>query len=196
MSKNLQLGESFNITKESPETASLLVSVGWYNRKNNFKIFNKNEAATIDLDASAILLSKGRLMGTNRVINSENNVSEGGSVTHIGENKYLPEDTENISILLEKIPEDVDKILFVVNVDSPEEKGHNLGMLEDIFVRVSDSDSKGNGELVRIDVSCEGSTDVTLIVCELTKEEGSFIIEPILATSDCKDISELAEMLM
>jgi tellurium resistance protein TerD len=107
---------------------------------------NEGTGAKFDLDVSAIMIdSERKLLNKGYFVFYNNLNSPDGSVTHTGDDPDGESsdggDDESIIIDLNKVSSDVNEILFVVTIDSAEEKRQNFGQVRDSYIRLVDNNT-------------------------------------------------------
>jgi tellurium resistance protein TerD len=122
---------------------------------------NEGTGGTFDLDVSAILINEnrkmpnkdyfvfyGNLCGRNHLGDDckASNCTDGKfGVRHTGDDpdgtSSDGEDDEAIEIDLNKVPADIQEILFVVTIDGAADKRQNFGQVRDSYIRLIDNNS-------------------------------------------------------
>ncbi|HEH9441814.1 MULTISPECIES: TerD family protein [Aeromonas] len=157
---SLSKGGNVSLTKHAPTMKHMLVGLGWDARSTDGQDF--------DLDASAFLLnSGGKTRSAADFIFYNNLVSTDGSVQHTGDNRTGAGDgdDEALKISLDKIPTDVDKIVFVVTIHEATARGQSFGQVAGAFIRLVNDDTQA--EVARYDLSEDASTETAMLFAEL-----------------------------
>ena len=153
MSINLQKGQKIDLTKGGGGLSRIMVGLGWDEAQpapqqssggffGLFKSQPQQQTQDIDCDASAILLnSNGKLYGnnTNDCCVYFGNLSHySGAIQHQGDNLTGAGDgdDEQIMVDLSRVPSDVAKIVFVVNIYDANKRGQHFGMIQNAFIRL------------------------------------------------------------
>lgn len=160
MAISLQKGGNVNLSKEAPGLKSLKLGLGWDTRAT--------DGAEFDLDGSVFLLNaSGKVRSDADFIFYNNLKSACGSVAHSGDNRTGAGDgdDETISIALDKVPADVDKIVVAVTIHEAASRKQNFGMVSKAFIRCINADN--NGEIARYDLTEDGSTEAAMIFGEV-----------------------------
>jgi len=159
MAISLQKGGNTNLTKAAPNLTKMIIGLGWDARATSGPAF--------DLDGSAFMLKGNAVRNDKDFIFYGNLAAVDGSVIHSGDNRTgdAAGDDETISIDLTKIPADVDRIAFSVTIHDGEKLKQNFGMVSKAYIRVVDANDKA--ELVRYDLSEDGSTETAMIFGEV-----------------------------
>ena len=143
MAINLQKGQKVDLTKGNEGLTDLLVGLGWDAAKPSggglFSAFKS--APSIDCDASVLMLEAGDKLVTEKdVVYFGNLKHKSGSVKHMGDNLTGAGDgdDEQIFIDLSKVPENIQKIVFVVNIYKAVDRKQHFGMINNAFIRLID----------------------------------------------------------
>ncbi|MEN9867784.1 MAG: hypothetical protein RL748_3374 [Pseudomonadota bacterium] len=160
MAISLQKGGNVNLSKEAPNLKKLLVGLGWDPRAT--------DGTEFDLDGSAFMLkADGKVRNDSDFIFYNNAKSACGSVVHSGDNRsgQGAGDDEMVALDLDRIPADVDKIVFGVTIHQGEERRQNFGQVSKAYMRCVNVD--GDKEIARYDLSEDGSTETAMIFGEI-----------------------------
>lgn len=185
---SLVKGQKISLAKEAPTSKRFCVGLGWDVNKGLF-----GGGHGYDLDASAFVLRNGRLSGKNDVIYYGNKGNSKSAVYHHGDNLTGAGDgdDEQITVALDKLDSDVDKVVFVVNIYQAKARKQSFGKVKNAFIRLVDEDT--NTEVLRYDLSKGGVGDVSaLIFAELYKKDGEWKFNAIGEGSKANSIDELA----
>ena len=127
MSVNLQKGQKIDLTKPGQGLQGVMVGLGWDEAKRSF--FSRSQ--TIDCDASVILLGEdGKLVSRREkeyLVYFGNLRHSSGAITHQGDNLTGEGDgdDEEIMVNLPLIPQNIARLVFVVNIYDAEIYRHN-----------------------------------------------------------------------
>lgn len=160
MAINLQKGGNVNLSKEAPSLKKLVVGLGWEPRVT--------DGAAFDLDGSAFLLkADGKARNAADFIFYNNLKSTEGAVTHNGDNTSGAGDgdDETITIDLETVPAEIERITVGVTIHEADTRKQNFGMVGKAYMRCLDANS--SKELARYDLSEDGSTEAAMIFGEI-----------------------------
>lgn len=166
MGVNLIKGQKVDLTKGNAELKALVVGLGWD---------GSNGGDTIDCDASALMLGEnGKLFSDKSIIYFGNKTSKCKSVVHQGDNLtgVGAGDDEQIAIDLTKVPDDIAKIVFVVNIYNCASKRQHFGMIKNAYIRIMDKSAKG--ELVKFNLSNDYNNMTSLIMGEVYRNNGEW----------------------
>jgi len=157
---SLTKGGNVSLTKEAPGIKNVTLGLGWNPRAT--------DGAAFDLDATAFLLgSNEKVRMDSDFIFFNNKKSADGSVVHTGDNLTGEGDgdDETLTVDLEKVPADVQKIVFAVTIYQAAERNQNFGQVSNAYIRViNNADSK---EVARYDLSEDSSVETAVIFGEL-----------------------------
>ena len=182
MSISLQKGQKIDLTKGGATGGAglsrIMVGLGWDEAPSGFSLFGSRSKQDIDCDASAIMLgSDGKILSTNlkeTCVFYGNLSMFGGAVQHQGDNLTGAGDgdDEQIMVDINRIPAQVDRIVFVVNIYKASERRQHFGMIRNAFIRLVDLSS--NSELCRFNLS-EGYNNMTgLVAGEIYRKNGAW----------------------
>ena len=167
MAISLQKGGNVNLSKEAPGMKKMLVGLGWNLRSTDGDAF--------DLDGSVFLLGAGgKVRSDADFVFYNQNKSSDGSVVHSGDNRTGEGegDDESITVELDKVPADVEKIAVCVTIHDAEAKRQNFGMVASAYVRCVDAVS--NVEVARYDLSEDASVETAMIFGEIYRHNGEW----------------------
>ncbi|WP_354640129.1 TerD family protein [Kitasatospora camelliae] len=166
MSVTLAKGGNVSLTKAAPNLTQVQVGLGWDARSTT--------GAPFDLDASALLVSSGRVMGDEYFVFYNNLKSPEGSVEHQGDNLTGDGDGDDevVKVFLDLVPVQVDKVVFAVSIYDAEARMQNFGQVSNAYIRVVNlSDGQ---EIARYDLSEDASTETAMIFGELYRYQGEW----------------------
>ena len=172
MAVSLSKGGNVSLSKEAPGLKTITVGLGWDPRVT--------DGAAFDLDASVFMVkADGKVIGDSGFIFYNNKSSADGSVAHQGDNTSGEGegDDEQVKVNLEKLPAEVDKLIFAVTIHDFATRKQNFGMVQKAFIRVvNDADGK---ELARFDLSEDASTETAMVFGEIYRNAGEFKLKAI-----------------
>ncbi|AFZ50156.1 TerD family protein [Dactylococcopsis salina] len=175
MGISLQKGERVSLEKVSPGLEAVFVGLGWD--------VNKTDTGNdFDLDASVFLLGENeKLVSDSHLVfyNNTKSPDPDHSVEHMGDNLTGAGegDDEVVIINLKKVPDEVQKITFVVTIYDAEKRGQNFGQVSNAFVRLVDVKTKE--EVLRYDLTEDYSIETAMIMGELYKKDGQWRMSAI-----------------
>ena len=156
MGINLQKGQRISLSKEAPGLKKLMCGLGWDVSKRSggglFGAFGNNQ--NCDLDASVLCLDQnGKVKDIANVVYFGNLSHRSGAVTHLGDNLTGAGegDDEQIIVDLAKMPSEITKLVFTVNIYESISRKQSFEQVQNAFVRLVDTSS--NKELARYQLS-------------------------------------------
>ncbi|MBK5241103.1 TerD family protein [Clostridium sp.] len=184
MGVNLIKGQKVDLTKGNASLKELIVGLGWD---------SSNGGDTIDCDASALMLGEnGKLSNAKSIIYFGNKKSKCKSVVHQGDNLTGAGDGDDEQIVIDliKVPDDISKIVFVVNIYNCASKRQHFGMIKNAYIRIMDKSV--NGELVKFNLSNDYNNMTSLIMGEVYRNKGEWKFTAIGEGSTAVSITELS----
>ncbi|MET3133850.1 tellurium resistance protein TerD [Oxalobacteraceae bacterium GrIS 1.11] len=172
MAISLQKGGNVNLSKEAPNLKKIVIGLGWDPRVT--------DGADFDLDGSAFLLkADGRVRADADFIFYNNLKSSDGSVIHSGDNLTGggDGDDERLTIDLERVPAEIDRITIGVTIHEADNRKQNFGMVPKAFIRCLNAD--GEREIARYDLSEDGSTETAMVFGEIYRNNGEWKFKAI-----------------
>ncbi|MEI7995883.1 MAG: TerD family protein [Methylococcaceae bacterium] len=167
MGISLSKGGNVSLSKKDPSLKNVLVGLGWDARPT--------DGADFDLDASAFMVKEdGKVRSNSDFIFYNQTKSACGSVEHTGDNRTGAGDgdDEAVIVLLDKIPSDVQRVVFCVTIHDADLRKQNFGQVSHAFVRVVNKDS--NNEVARYDLSEDASIETAMIFGEIYRHSGEW----------------------
>ena len=179
MSINLKKGQKIDLTKHDAGLRSVMVGLGWDEAPQKVGFFGLGKAKPIDCDASVILCgADGKVIDrkdTKRSIIYFGNLRhESGAIVHQGDNLTGAGegDDEQIMVDLPKVPANIDKMVFVVNIYDAQARNQHFGMIRNAFIRLV---NRANGEeICRFNLSEDYSGMTGLVVGEIYRRNGEW----------------------
>lgn len=167
MAISLSKGGNVSLSKEDPNLKKVLVGLGWDVRAT--------DGAAYDLDASVFIVNEQNKVRSDSDFIFYNNLrSSDGSVEHTGDNLTGEGegDDEQVKVDLEKIPREVNKLVFSVTIHDAETRRQSFGQVSGAFIRVINGES--NNEIVRYDLSEDASTETAMLFGEVYRNKGEW----------------------
>lgn len=167
MGISLSKGGNLSLSKTDPTLKNIIVGLGWDARPT--------DGADFDLDASAFMVKEdGKVRSDSDFIFYNQTKSTCGSVEHTGDNRTGAGDgdDESVVILLDKVPADIQRIVFTVTIHDAEVRKQNFGQVSHAYVRVVNKDS--NVEVARFDLSEDASIETAMIFGEIYKHSNEW----------------------
>lgn len=165
----LKKGQKFGLAGANGSALSnIKVALGW-------DITNQQ----CDLDSSAFMLGvDGRVLGDDWFVFYGSTTSPDGSVRHSGDSQGAGDgDDEIINVNLQRVNQQVEKIVFVVTINEALELGLNFSMVANAYIRIVNADN--NQELARFDLTNYYSNVTSMMVGELYRRNGEWKFNPI-----------------
>jgi tellurium resistance protein TerD len=160
MAISLQKGGNVNLSKEAPGLSKMVIGLGWDTRST--------DGAAFDLDGAVFLLgTSGKVRSDADFVFYNNLKSADGSIVHSGDNLTGAGegDDETVTIDLDKVPADIDKIAVAVTIHEAEGRNQNFGQVSKAFIRCVNA--TGGTEIARYDLSEDSSTEAAMIFGEV-----------------------------
>ena len=180
MGVNLQKGQKVNLKKSDGQALSRIrIGLGWDPVKQEKKgglfgsIFG-GSAPDIDCDASVLVCKGGRLLGKSDIVYFGNLKHPSGAIVHTGDNLTGDGegDDEQILVDLTAVPQDYDKLIFVVNIYDCESRKQDFGMIANAFIRICDE--RTGEEFCRYNLSESYAGMTAMIFGEIYRHNGEW----------------------
>ncbi|KUN01211.1 TerD-family protein [Streptomyces yokosukanensis] len=155
MSVSLTKGGNVSLSKQAPGLTAVTVGLGWQTNTG------------YEPDASALLCDRsGKVLSDEHFVFFNNLSSPDGSVRHAGGGGPVDGDDQRILIDLTRVPDQVEKIVFLVSLYDGASRGQAFGQVLRAHIRVLDQD--GGAELARYGLASGSlSTETALVFGEL-----------------------------
>ena len=198
MGVNLQKGQKVNLKKSDGQALSRIrIGLGWDPVKQEKKgglfgsIFG-GSAPDIDCDASVLVCKGGRLSGKGDVVYFGNLKHSSGAIVHTGDNLTGDGegDDEQILVDLTAVPQDYDKLIFVVNIYDCDSRKQDFGMIANAFIRICDE--RTGEEFCRYNLSESYAGMTAMIFGEIYRYNGEWKFNAIGQGTKDKGLNELA----
>ncbi|WP_438313459.1 TerD family protein [Sporosarcina sp. FA9] len=169
----LQKGQRIDLTKGRPGLEKITVGLGWDPIEQKSKgllggLFGGGgSGSNMDIDASVIMLEDDKFLNKENLIYFGNLKSKCGSIAHTGDNTTGEGDgdDEQVIVDLKRIPANINKLVFVVNIYDCVKRKQDFGQVENAFIRVMNSSN--NEELLKFNLSESYAGSTSLIVAEI-----------------------------
>ncbi len=182
MSVNLQKGQKISLKKgDGSGLKNVMVGLGWDEAQQTAKGWRAlfaSKPEDIDCDASVILCGEnGRIISTSIkecLVYYGNLRHSSGAVQHQGDNLTGggEGDDEQIMVDLTKLPSNVYKLVFVVNIYDAAQRNQHFGMIRNAFIRIVDMSTRT--EICRFNLTEDYSGKTGMVVGEIYKNEGEW----------------------
>lgn len=200
MAINLQKGQRVDLTKGNPGLSKIMVGLGWDPVQSSGggggffgSLFGGGGGgANIDCDASVIMLGANDKLGSNKnVIYFGNLKSDDGSVQHSGDNLTGDGDgdDEQIWVDLSRVPANIQKLVFVVNIYDCVKRKQHFGMIRNAFIRVVNPSN--NQELIHYNLTDNYSGLTCLIAGEIYRHGNEWKFAAIGSGTNAASLSEV-----
>ena len=192
MSISLQKGQKVSLSNDNAGLSRVVVGLGWDEIQQSRGFFAPKPQA-LDCDASAILLINGKLVDKDDVVYFGNLAHKSGSVNHMGDNLTGAGDgdDEQIVIDLSRIPQEYDRIVFVVNIYQAVQRKQHFGLVQNAFIRLVDD--RNNKELCKYNLSDSYSGMTAMIFGEVYRYNGEWKFNAIGQGTNDPSIGHLCE---
>lgn len=196
MGVSLKKGQKINLVKsDGRKLTKLMVGLGWDAVEQPQGFFSRifNGKIDIDCDASVFLCQGGKFVDNDDLVYFGNLEHHTHAVKHMGDNLTGEGegDDEEIFVDLNKLPDEYDKLIFVVNVYKGMEREQHFGMIKRAFIRVVDSES--NDELCRFNLTEDYSGMLSMIAGEVYKRGGEWKFNAIGNGTKDINLTELSK---
>lgn len=167
MAVTLVKGGHLSLTRETPNLKRILVGLGWDARTTAGDDF--------DLDASVFMVGgNGKVRRDEDFIFYHRLQSRCGAVKHTGDNRTGASegDNEAIEVALEKVPDDIQRLVICVTIYDADVRRQNFGQVTGAFIRLVNLDN--DQEIVRFDLAEEYGTETAMIFGEIYRHGGEW----------------------
>ena len=192
MSVSLQKGQKVSLTKDNAGLNKVIIGLGWDEVKQAKGLFSK-KPASVDCDASALVLNGGKLATKDDLVYFGNLKHKSGSIEHMGDNLTGAGDgdDEQIVVQLNNIPQDYDKIVIVVNIYGAVMRKQHFGLIENAFIRFVDA--RTSQEICKYNLTENYSGMTAMIFGELYRHNGEWKFNAIGQGTNDPGIGELSK---
>ena len=162
---NLQKNDILDLTKRNPGLKSVTLGAGWDISYGG---------VDFDIDIAAFMLDANNKFNTvSNVIFFNNKQGQGIALSGDNRTGVGEGDDETITIELDQISSDIQKIVFVVTIHEAQNRRQTFGMVNNSYVRLLDT-ANNDRELCRFNLKADGSTATSVIFAELYREFGEW----------------------
>lgn len=159
-SVNLTKGGNVDLTKTNPGLSAVVVGLGWNPRTT--------DGVKFDLDASVVLCdAQGKAPDSSHFVFYNNLVDPSGAVAHQGDNQTGEGegDDEMVFVDFAKVPATIERLVFIVSIDSATERSQNFGQVGGAYIRVLNA--ADSSEMAKYDLQEDASANTSLIFGEV-----------------------------
>ena len=179
----LKKGQKVDLMKSNAALTEIDVCLGW-------NILNQ----ACDLDTSAFMLgANNKVIGDDWFVFYGQTASPDGSIIHHGDSRdgAAAGDDEVITVRLNQVNQQVQKITFVVTINEALERGLNFSMVSNAYIRIVD---KSNGkELVKFNLTDYYANVTSMVVGEVYRHYGTWKLNAV-GDGVSRDLAGLCEM--
>ena len=191
MSVRLQKGQKVSLSKDNDGLDKVIVGLGWDEASKGGLFGAFRGQSNIDCDASALVLSNGKLVDKNDIVFFGNLKHPSGTIQHMGDNLTGAGagDDEQIMISLAQVPEQYDHIVLVVNIHQAAKRKQSFGMIKNAFIRIIDG--RTNQEMCKYDLSESYDGMTAMIFGEVYRHNGEWKFNAIGQATQDDGLQEL-----
>lgn len=177
MAVNLVKGQKISLVKPGMGLKKIMVGLGW-DAVQPKRGFFAPKPKDIDCDAAVILCgADGRIISPDAkrcCVYFGNLTHYSGAIVHQGDNLTGEGegDDEQIMVDLAKLPAEIDKLVFTVNIYDANVRNQHFGMIRNAFIRLVDMSN--NQELCRYSLTDDYSGMTGMIVGEIYRRNGEW----------------------
>ncbi len=198
MAISLSKGQKISLTKDNPDLARVMVGLGWDPVGDGGKgllgsLFGGG-SPDIDCDASVFMLdANGQLKNKTNIIYYGHLMSNCTSIKHMGDNLTGEGegDDEQVLVDLSKIPGEVHRLVFLVNIYQAQKRNQHFGMIKNAFIRITNASN--NQEILRYSLTEEYGGKTALVVGELYRHGSEWKFGAIGEGTTDPSLSTLAQ---
>lgn len=197
MAISLQKGQRISLSKEASGLSKMMCGLGWDVAKRSGGGFFSNFGGggkDYDLDASVICLDvNGKLTAKENIIFFGNLQHLSGAITHTGDNLTGAGDGDGEVIIVDlpRVPAEIVKLLFVVNIYDSIARKQDFSQIENAFVRLVNA--ANNKELARYNLSGKEYLGMTgMVLAEVYRHNDDWKMAAIGNGVNVNGIGELA----
>ncbi|MBS5083219.1 MAG: TerD family protein [Clostridiales bacterium] len=185
MSVTLTKGQKISLSKEVEGLSKVVVGLGWDAAKKG--IFGSTY--DIDCDASVILLGLGDTY--KGLVYYGEKKGANGCVLHHGDNLTGDGDgdDEQITVDLKGMPENIERVVFVVNIYQADKRNQHFGMIRNAYIRLV---NKSTGkEICKYNLSEKYDDKTAMIFGEAYRKNGEWKFNALGQATNDVCISQL-----
>lgn len=179
MAVNLQKGQRVSLTKDNAGLSKIMVGLGWdpvpQGGKGLLGSLFGGGAPNVDCDSSVFLIdANGKLRSKEDIVYFGNLKHKSGSIQHMGDNLTGDGngDDEQIMVDLSRVPQDIAKLVFAVNIYDAVKRKQHFGMIRNAFIRIVNNDNRQ--EMLRFSLTDDYSNKTGLFVAEIYRSESEW----------------------
>ena len=168
MSISLVKGQKINLTKGNSGLKKVVFGLGWDTNR-----YDGN--ADFDLDVSAFFTdASGKVTGEQDFVFYGQPQHPSRALIYSGDNQTGVGigDDETMTVELNKIPSNIEKISFAASIYDAENRLQNFGMVDNSYIRAYNADT--NEELFKYELNEDFSLETGIIAGELYRKNGEW----------------------
>lgn len=149
--------------------------------------------SSMDVDSSVVVLSPDN--ADSDLVYFSHKTHPSGCVIHHGDNltgagDVQDGDDENISVFLDKVPQNRDKLVFVLNIFACDDRRQTLDSVRNLYIKLYDPDSKKT--LIQYRIDGNRGRDTAMVIGMAYRKNGSWTFKAIGRSLRCPDVHKLA----
>ncbi len=161
----LQRGGNAALSELMPIVGTVVVGFGW-------RLIESNGPVTELVPSAVVCNAQGRALSDEHLVFFNQLASPDGTVKYVDGG-----DEEQLELDLSSVPDNVDKIVFVVYADPDLRKPGNFSSVRSAYFRLAD---RSGTELVRYDIEGGSGTEVTaMIFGEVYRHRGAWKVRAV-----------------
>ncbi|WP_290883163.1 TerD family protein [Anaerotruncus sp.] len=180
MAISLAKGQKINLSKaDGSQLTNILIGLGWKEVQASGGLFGMfKQKVDVDIDASVLMLDAGgKIPSPEEVIFFNHKDHATGCIHHCGDNLVGGkmggmDDSEQIQVDLTKVPQGIERIVFVVNIYDCVKRKQHFGMVENAYIRIVDQGSQETIASYNLTEDYSGKT--SMIVGEIYHKDGAW----------------------
>ncbi len=196
MSVSLQKGQKVSLSKGTGGggLSSVVVGLGWDEVQQKKGFFgSRRDIEDIDCDAAVFLLKDSHLTQKEDMVYFGNLKHFSGAVSHMGDNLTGggDGDDEQIWVDLSMLPQEYDRVVFVVSIFQARIRKQHFGMIQNAYIRIMDGTTQA--ELCRYDLNDNYTGQTAMIFGEIYRYNGEWKFSAIGQATTDNSIQEIAQ---
>ena len=149
-------------------------------------------ATNMDVDSSVAVYSPNS--STHELIYFGNKVHPTNCVVHHGDNLTGADsgsqgDDENITVNLDRVPQDRDRLVFVLNIYKADERGQSLDKVRNLYIKLYDPDSRTS--LIEYHVNNQSTRDNSIVIGVAIRRGSGWSFKAVGKTLHTDSVSDL-----
>lgn len=179
------------MSKDNAGLSKIMIGLGWDEVQRKRGLFAP-KPQEIDCDASALLLTGGKVRRKEDLVFFGNLRHDSGAVLHMGDNLTGAGDgdDEQIAVDLSMVPAQYDRIVIVVNIYQAVERRQHFGMIQNAFIRLVDA--RNNNEMCKYNLTEDYSGLTAMIFGEVYRHNGEWKFNAVGQGTNDRSIGEIA----